>query len=200
MTGSRKLKAIELADSSYFNIVRSAVECPSKEATGYLFGVLSPKHFIIHNAYPVITAERKNSEVSYGNESAIKRLHNLDRVIRESDSSAPYLVGGYHTHPAPDDGGLSELDDEFVKDEMSKLDMSKWIEILVLIGNKKFKNRREEGESLTSREGRLNVSIRDAPRHGYSMTLSAHLFDVEEGPFKSSSRIALIRTSGRNSK
>lgn len=200
MVESARLNLVELADSGYFNIVRSAVESLSKEVTGYLFGAFNHNSALINDAYPVITAERKKEQVSYGDKRAIKRLHRLDRTIRESDSAAPHLIGGYHTHVAAPDtmGCLSEGDEKFIKSEMSKLDISKWIEIVVLIGDRKFKNRGERTESLANKSGRLNVAIRDKPRHGYSMTFAAYLLDMEEHPLPK--RIPLVKSSGANSK
>lgn len=137
-------------------------------------------------AYPVQTAERKPSQVGPGNRSAFKRTENVLHTVTGLDYSFP--VGGYHSHP---NGSvcLSEDDIEYIWSEFDILDMEdktmlepdRWLEIVVSIRKKKYKNDYHLGGRWHLRGNRIYSTITIKPRVGYHLTMAGWwLLDPEQ--------------------
>ena len=167
-------KIIELTGSCYYNMLRATVESFPKETTGYLYGVEKDGKYIIFNAYPIQTAIRNPTSVSYGNEAAIKRLRRLENAIGANSRSKTFLIGGYHSHPKNSTNYLSEKDTEFIEDEITNLNKNEWVEILLKLKSKNYKKSMEIGEFLKNSNKKLEIIIRDYSLHGYNITLSAY--------------------------
>lgn len=178
---SEEIKVIKLAGSCYYNMLRTIVEESPREPTGYLYGIRQNRKVILFNAFPIQTAVRKPTEVSYGNGAAIERLRKLDEVTCSNTKSGTSLIGGYHGHGSE---ALNKLtrekngDLDFIKtEEMDKRSLDSWIEIILQIEQKEYQRKMKLGEFIREREKRIETRIQDEPYHSYRITLSAHLID-----------------------
>ncbi len=173
-----------MSRSSYQNMVRSVVEAWPREPTGYLIGPIKRAKHIVIDVYPVQTADRKPTEVTYGNHRAIKRLRKLEGIWKDKKLHKSY-IGGYHGHmknnlPNENVSRFNELSDgdiNFIQQEMEALEREKWIEILMKFENKNYMNEREIEEKITQRHRKVNVAINDEHFHGYKITFSAYLIN-----------------------
>ncbi len=186
-------ETVELAGSCYYTMVRSAVEIFPRETTGDLLGKKIKNVYLMLNAYPFQTAKRKFTEVSYGNNKAVKRVRNLDQSINKLRGLGTNLLGQYHSH-TPDlknknikgryiKTKLSKSDVGFIKDELDELNKSYWIELTLNIKDKKYKRQQEKGESHLAYKRntkKLEVKIIDTKFHGYNIIISAYRVTLKD--------------------
>ncbi len=170
---------VELAGAAYYNIVRSAVEVKSRETAGNLFGNVYGKTIMVVNAYPIQTAERKPSSVTYNDDGAIARLKALERVI-DSNGSRTRYIGGYHSHPVR--GFVKELTVEdrcFVNGELEESIRAYWLEILLNIEGERYKDRTRISERVRQDAKALDTHFVYKPYHGHHVSIRAFLVNAK---------------------
>lgn len=171
---------VELAGSCYYNMIRSLVESYSRESTGDLIGKKHKNRFIMLNSYPILTAKRKPTEVSYENKEAINRLKRMDKALNKLGGLGNRTIGGYHCHFYKEDEireGLKKGDREFIKDELSESKRKYWIEVLLTAKARKYEKPKETGEFFIAYKKKLRVILRDIPFHAYDIIISAYKVD-----------------------
>lgn len=196
-----KIKLIELAGSCYYNMLRTVVEESPREPTGYLYGIKERGKIIVVNAYPIQTAKRNPTSVSYGNGAAIERLRKLDKVILSNAKSGTSIIGGYHGHGPETMNKLTKEKDEdldFIRtEEMTPRGLESWIEIILKVEQKEYQRAMQLGEFIRQKNKRIETRIQDEPYHSYRITLSAHLINkdmkVKEIKIKKTTRANLRR-------
>ena len=171
-----KVERVKLTEDCYSNMIRSTVETGSREVLGDLIGKKWGSNFILAHAYPIQTAERKPTAVSYGNDSARERLRRLNRVLGDLGCS---IIGQYHSHIfAPEeerDNSLSQDDVNFSVQEMEALSLSSSVEIVLGVKSRNYKTRHKVGESIRQYPKGLRVILRDDLFHCYDIFISAFL-------------------------
>ncbi|MDP1695765.1 MAG: hypothetical protein Q8L29_02550 [archaeon] len=178
------LKYLELTKSGLYNLLRTGIESTPREATGQLYGGEQRNgSLIIHNSYPLQTATRKPTEVSYGNGEAVKRLKRLD------EATGDYLIGGFHTH-IKNDGEekpclkLSSSDIEFIETDMDNFKISNWVEIILRLKSLNFQYPQKTNILIKENPKKLIARIVDSPNHGYQAILCAYSLIRENGKTK----------------
>lgn len=116
----------------------SVVEIPGTESMGLLLGHEERRSIssrfrsclAIDIAYPIQTAQRGRTSVTYGNLAARNRLHSTVSAVGLA------IIGGFHSHPNTNTR-LTKEDKEFIFDELSSLKskqgLEKWLEIVVKV-------------------------------------------------------------------
>ncbi len=175
------LKDVKLTKSGLYNILRAGIESIPREATGQLYGAQRNGSLIVCNSYPLQTAMRKPTEVSYGNGEAVKRLKRLD------EATGNYLIGGFHTH-IKDDGEekpclkLSPGDIDFIETDMDNFKISQWVEIVLRLKSLNFQHlKREACLKIRENPKKLIARIVDSPNHGYQAILCAYFLSRANG-------------------
>ncbi|MDH7508135.1 MAG: hypothetical protein QHH00_01895 [Methanomassiliicoccales archaeon] len=137
MTYRIQLPAV-LEANAFSSLLMSVVEIPGTESMGLLLGH-EDKRFIVNKfrscvaidlAYPIQTAERARTSVTYGNLAARNRLHSTVSAVGFA------IVGGFHSHPNTNTR-LTKEDKDFIFNELSllksKQGLEKWLEIVVKV-------------------------------------------------------------------
>src|SRR3989344_2481676 len=172
---------IELKNSAYMNLLRAVLESASCEPTGFLFGYKSGDKCIFVNAYPVISAERTPTSVSYGNLNAIARVRNFHNFMHKLGSRETKWIGGFHSHPYKAGNSLSALtqlskdDLEFIQNEMKAHKKDYWIEVIARFKEKKAMNKWKTGKRIRFLKNKASIIIADTQYHKYKIILSAYL-------------------------
>jgi len=176
-----------LCGSCYYNMLRSVIEplsIVSKESGGDLIGRKNRNSFILINAYPLLTYKRKPKSVEYKNNTAIERLRRLDRAVNKLGGLGTRILGEYHSHVYKRDEerqrGLSKADVDFISDEIKKLGVKYWIELVLTIKTKEYRRTEEVGEFFIPYKNKLRVILRDTPNHGYDIVMG--VYKVEKEP------------------
>lgn len=180
------LENIILTENSLFNMVRSVVETYPKESMGFSWGYPHEDSLILTNSFPVQTAKRAASNVSYSDMGIAKRLRNLDFSISSKGNSDFLLVGGYHSHPGPSKiyGLLSKGDLGFIEEEIENYFLDFWIENLLTIKDIEYKKRVKTGYQLTKKGRDILMTIRTQPKLAYKISVKSFLVDMEGKPKK----------------
>jgi len=129
---------VVLEANAFSSLLLSVVETPGTESMGLLLGH-EDRRFIVNKfrscmaidlAYPIQTAERARTSVTYGNLAARNRLHSTVSAVGFA------IVGGFHSHPNTNTQ-LTKEDKDFIFNELSflksKKGLEKWIEIVVKV-------------------------------------------------------------------
>ena len=170
---------LRLSTNALDTIIRTVVESGPLEPMGYIFYKKRGSGYSIESAYPLITADRKPTQVSYGNQEAINRLRKLCEAMKASGRN--FLIGGYHSHPLreKDDArrtnrlSLSDLD--FLDGDMQIFHQESWIELLVKIESRKLNWARAIGISSHEYRRKAKFTIQDSLFHQHRLTCSAYL-------------------------
>lgn len=178
---SKKISSIKLSESCYYTILRSVIESWPREVMGEIYGK-KESHVKASHAYQFVTAERKPTYVSYGNNEAINRLRRLDHVISRDKYLKNKLIGGFHSHVITrsnrglhrrDQNSLSKEDLEFIRQELEMSGKEEWIEVLIRVEKKDYSTPAKEGKKVTFLGKKMKIIIRDRPLEGYELTFSA---------------------------
>ncbi len=171
-----EISLVKLGESHYYSLIRSAIESWPKEVMGEVYGKTHSSILKATNIYEFVTARRRPTSVSYGNNEAMKRLRRLDDVITRNKYLKSRLVGGFHTHvinrsnrtlTRKQQNTLSKEDLEFIKDEMAIAGLVEWIEILVRIEKKTYISPKKPSKTLTYRGKKMRIALVDLPHSGY---------------------------------
>ncbi len=177
-----QISLVKLGESHYYSLIRSAIESWPKEVMGEVYGKTHSSILKATNIYEFVTARRRPTSVSYGNNEAMKRLRRLDEVITRNKYLKSKLLGGFHTHvinrsnrtlTRKQQNTLSKEDIEFIKGEMEIAGLGEWIEILVRIEKKSYLSPKKPSKTLTYKGKKMRINLIDLPHSGYDITFSA---------------------------
>jgi hypothetical protein len=148
-------EVVMINKTSFLTILRSTVEADSKEPSVDIIGKreFDGKGRIIYSikeAYPIITAMMKPTEVSYGNSSARNRLIALNNLLKSKKENK--IIGNFHTHILSKRGftvpeKISEEDLIAALGEMKDLNLRYYF-IYLIGGLKRYSYKKPRGNSL----------------------------------------------------
>ena len=172
----KDIELVTLSKSAKCNLIRAAVEEPSKETDLYLIGKRWGSRIIVFSSSTIQTSIRHPTGVYIGNYNALERLKKLERVWNPENS--PFktgYVGGAHSHVLPN--RLDKLSEEELKNisrEMASLEKERWIEIILKLHQRDYVLDREVGEEIFAKGKNLIARIYDEGFHAYHFVFSAY--------------------------
>ena len=135
------LEKIYLSGPALDTISISAIEASHSESRGFLFGYVSQNGiYNCVNSCPILHTDRKPTEVSYSNETALNRVRRFVKLMNDCAERPYKFIAGYHVHPftkGDDLGILSRLSkqdkekDELIWGDALSLGQNSWIELVV---------------------------------------------------------------------
>lgn len=175
-----------MSGSSHRRILNTATE-ELKEPMCLLVGQYYHDIVRVFSTYSYQSAERRDTEVWYGNQAAVERIRKQEKVWQEYES----YVGGFHSHilgrennsiNPSEANNLSDNDIDFILGEMRALKKKKWLEIVLKIQElKRLPRAHSIGETTRTRHRKINSAVYDEPKHGYLSTFSAYLIYLADG-------------------
>jgi proteasome lid subunit RPN8/RPN11 len=177
------IKGVFLEPECFTTLVTSAIEVYNRETNGFLVGEVVERKIrgyvlrvlSLRSAQPFQLEERKPTSVEHANKTASARLIETLSTMNRS------VVGGYHSHPFPNDTMfLSKEDVEFIGLELDHLnkcgfEAEQWLELVLSIKRNVYSTKHKEGQTFYGMKDDVGVLIKNGPYNGFLIKMRAHV-------------------------
>lgn len=172
---------VRLSHNCFYNILRNIAEMHKNESLGDLIGRKNGRGYFLENASPNVTAESSPNYVWAGNDSARKRIVELDKAIKMSGSKYS-VVGQYHTHVYREDemrAYIGEKDIEFFRGWARELGLEECIQLVAAVRVKNYKKKQRTGERTRYYGYRARVIFKSGEFFGHDVIIAGYILTPE---------------------
>ncbi len=172
---------VRLSNNCFYNMLRNFAEMHKNESLGDLIGRKNGRGYFLENAFPNVTVESSPNYAWLGNNSARKRIVELDRAIRKSGSKYG-VVGQYHTHVYRKDEArayIGDKDIEFFRTWARELGLEECIQLVATVRVKSYGKRHRVGERTIYYNRKARVIFKSGEFFGHDIIIGGYILTPE---------------------
>ncbi|MBI2583556.1 MAG: hypothetical protein HYW25_02715 [Candidatus Aenigmarchaeota archaeon] len=130
--GNYPVECVMLPEGLLHSMAFNLVERPDTEILYRLVGSREDDHFNVSGIHLPLTTRRQDGSVGYRSESARDRMDAYERAVLDSvkGNGAARFIGESHSHNAVYDPVLSRADFRAIREDMERLRLKEWLEIV----------------------------------------------------------------------
>ncbi|MBI2044626.1 hypothetical protein HYT23_01060 [Candidatus Pacearchaeota archaeon] len=176
-------EVVEISDPCWDTIKSNLIEKRKNEAMGDLKGRKVGSRYLVVSAQPWATGQTAKTWTSYGNETARRRIIDMNKAEREH--SVIEIIGNYHTHVYENTCGQKEKDERcyigvgenedtgLLRTVMNDYGLEESVQIVATVKIKED-SKRKPGERNSSYRKKWRITFGDG-KTAYDVILAAYI-------------------------